>query len=210
MFALTDDELEQHILGCGDGPAAFNAELARHGGRVMSVDPIYQFGTEEIRQRIKRVYPGMTAELVKNADRYRWSSFRDPGHVASTRMSAMNQFLDDYDAGLEAGRYIDASLPELPFLDAEFDIALCSHLLFLYSEQISLDLHLQSLRELCRIAKEVRIYPLLSLDGKLSPHIPEVLRVFNEAGYRSVLKPVAYEFQKGANEMLCVSGPSSV
>jgi len=32
MFSLTEKELSVHILGCGDGPAAFNATLTRRGG----------------------------------------------------------------------------------------------------------------------------------------------------------------------------------
>lgn len=114
----------------------------------------------------------------------------------------MNRFLADFDKGLEDGRYVDASLPELPFFDAEFDLALCSHLLFLYSEQIDAAQHIDALAEMCRVAKEVRIYPLLSLDGRVSQHVPGVLRYFNERDYIAELKPVAYQFQKGACDML--------
>ena len=31
MFALSDDDLTLRILGCGDGPASFNAEANRRG-----------------------------------------------------------------------------------------------------------------------------------------------------------------------------------
>jgi hypothetical protein len=202
MFSLSERDLEAHILGCGDGPASFNAELTQHGGRIMSVDPIYQFSTEGIRSRIQRVYPGILAELARNTQQYYWASFKDPGHVGSVRMSAMNRFLADFDKGLEDGRYVDASLPELPFFDSEFDLALCSHLLFLYSEQIDAAQHIDALAEMCRVAKEVRIYPLLSLDGRVSQHVPGVLRYFNERDYIAELKPVAYQFQKGACDML--------
>lgn len=202
MFSLSERDLEGHILGCGDGPASFNAELTQHGGRIMSVDPIYQFSTEGIRGRIQRVYPGILSELARNTQQYYWSSFKDPGHVGSVRMSAMNRFLDDFDKGLEDGRYVDASLPELPFFDAEFDLALCSHLLFLYSEQIDAAQHIDALTEMCRVAKEVRVYPLLSLDGRVSQHVSGVLRYFNEHDYIAELKPVAYQFQKGASDML--------
>jgi hypothetical protein len=202
MFSLSERDLEAYILGCGDGPASFNAELTQHGGRIMSVDPIYQFSTEGIRSRIQRVYPGILAELARNTQQYYWASFKDPGHVGSVRMSAMNRFLADFDKGLEDGRYVDASLPELPFFDSEFDLALCSHLLFLYSEQIDAAQHIDALTEMCRVAKEVRIYPLLSLDGRVSQHVPGVLRYFNERDYIAELKPVAYQFQKGACDML--------
>ena len=56
---------------------------------------------------------------------------------AGKRMSAMKGFLDDYDLGRYEQRYIAAELPSLPFADGTFALALVSHLLFLYTEQLS-------------------------------------------------------------------------
>ncbi len=204
MFDLSITDLERRILGCGDGPASFNAELTAQGGDVVSVDPIYQFSGAEIHSRIQRVYPGVVAELARNAEQYHWSSFRDPGHVGSVRMSAMNRFLSDYDAGLDAGRYIEASLPELPLFDNEFELAVVSHLLFLYSDQIDAIQHLNSIKELCRVAGEVRIFPLLDLKGKLSAHLNPVVAELKQQGYQVERLRVPYHFQKGAEEMLRV------
>ena len=52
MFALTDDDLRGRILGCGDGPASFNAEATRRGARVTSCDPLYKLSVQQIRERI--------------------------------------------------------------------------------------------------------------------------------------------------------------
>jgi hypothetical protein len=38
MFALSGDDLAGTILGCGDGPASFNAEATALGHRVVSCD----------------------------------------------------------------------------------------------------------------------------------------------------------------------------
>ena len=43
MFDLSDQDLKGRILGCGDGPASFNAELTKKGGKVVSVDPLLAF-----------------------------------------------------------------------------------------------------------------------------------------------------------------------
>jgi hypothetical protein len=43
MFALTEEDLRLRILGCGDGPASFNAEATRRGTRMISCDPIYRY-----------------------------------------------------------------------------------------------------------------------------------------------------------------------
>lgn len=41
MFALSDRDLTLRGLGCGDGPASFNAEATRRRAAVISCDPIY-------------------------------------------------------------------------------------------------------------------------------------------------------------------------
>jgi hypothetical protein len=50
MFALSDADLNQKILGCGDGPASFNAQMTELGYSVVSIDPVYQFSAEQICQ----------------------------------------------------------------------------------------------------------------------------------------------------------------
>ena len=209
MFALREEDLERSILGCGDGTASFNAEVTAQGGKVLSVDPIYQFSADDTQQRIRRVYPGMLSQFARQADQYVWRHFRDPGHLGSVRMSAMNRFLEDYPSGLQAGRYVEASLPELPCFDGEYDLALCSHLLFLYSEHIDLQAHVEAVLELCRVAREVRIYPLVSVDGRVSQHLPAVVRELGERGYDVGMERVDYQFQKGANDMLWVKSASA-
>ncbi|MGB3692463.1 MAG: hypothetical protein WA865_04350 [Spirulinaceae cyanobacterium] len=97
----------------------------------------------------------------------------------------------------------------LPFPDNSFDLALCSHFLFTYSEQLSGDFHLTAILELCRVAKEVRIFPLLeNFTGEASPYIQPVIEQLREKGYEARIEKVAYEFQQGGNEMLLVSLPA--
>ena len=48
MFALSEDDLAKRILGCGDGPASFNAELTKRGGTVVSIDPLYGYDVDDI------------------------------------------------------------------------------------------------------------------------------------------------------------------
>ena len=56
MFALGSDDLALRILGCGDGPASFNAEATRRGVAVVSCDPLYQWEAVQIRERIAITY----------------------------------------------------------------------------------------------------------------------------------------------------------
>ena len=207
MFAISEDDLlGKRILGCGDGPAAFNAALARRGGKVVSVDPLYQFSANEIRHRIDVTYPIVMEQTRKNLHDFVWHNIGSVEELGRIRMAAMEEFLSDYPRGLTEGRYIEASLPTLPFKDGEFDLAICSHLLFLYSEHLSGEFHVAAISELCRVAAEVRIFPLLELGAKRSRHLESVLTRLRQGGLAADIEPVAYEFQKGGNEMLRVIG----
>jgi len=205
MFSLSESDLNKKILGCGDGPACFNAEITKNDGNdgnVVSVDPVYQFSAKQIRSRIDEIYPHIMSEMKKNYDDYIWKNISNIDDLGRTRMASMETFLNDYDDGKKAGRYINESLPNLPFENHTFDLALCSHYLFLYSEHVDEAHHIASLLELCRVAKEVRIYPLISLDGSKSNHLDAAISVLKNKNLDVSLQPVEYQFQKGANKML--------
>lgn len=204
IFSLTTGDLKKSILGCGDGPASFNAELTRRGGNVVSIDPTYKFTAEELQSRISQVYDEIMPQMQLNKDMYIWESIPSVEALGEIRMKAMNGFISDFEGGKESGRYFCESLPNLAFEDKQFDLALCSHYLFLYSEHVGLDQHIASIKELCRIAKEVRIYPLLSLDGEVSPHLNKVISALSEVDLTSSLVGVGYQFQKEATQMLVV------
>lgn len=206
MFALTDADLAGRILGCGDGPASFNAEATRRGGRVVSCDPLYQFDKAQIRRRIDETATEVLAQARRNAHEFRWdAAIPDIDALRQVRMSAMTAFLADYDRGRGEGRYVNAGLPSLPFSDGAFDLALCSHFLFLYSLQHDLAFHLQSMRELCRVAREVRVFPLLALGGQPSPHLAPIRDTLAGDGFDVRVELVPYEFQRGGNSMLRVT-----
>lgn len=117
----------------------------------------------------------------------------------------MKSFLADYEAGKIAGRYLPQSLPNLDFPDNQFDLCLCSHFLFLYSKARSRNFHLDSIKELLRVATEVRIFPLLQLDCQPSPYVESVLQECARLGFQAQILPVDYEFQKDGNQMLKIS-----
>ena len=202
MFALTDSDLARTILGCGDGPASFNAEATRRGAAVISCDPIYRWESADIRERITATCDRVLDETRRNSDEFVWDAVRSVEDLGRLRMAAMNDFLEDYPAGKVHGRYIDAALPALPFADGSFDLALCSHLLFLYSTQLGERFHLQAIEELCRAAREVRIFPLLALGGRPSPFVDFSVAKIRRAGHDVAIERVPYEFQRGGNEMM--------
>lgn len=205
MFSLTAADLKGRILGVGDGPASFNVEATERGAHVISCDPIYCFTAADIERRIELTRTQVLAQTRKNAENFVWDAIPSVEALEQLRMSAMRRFLVDYPQGRADGRYVDASLPTLPFADGEFDLALSSHLLFLYSTQLGKPFHADAMLELCRVAREVRVFPLLALDGAPSLLVAPISLALAARGWRVTIEPVDYEFQRGGNQMLRVT-----
>ena len=205
MFALNAIDLQKCILGCADGPASFCMELTGSGGQVTSCDPLYSFSATEIQQRIDATQEEIYQQTLQNVDSFLWTDFADPESLVRHRLATMKRFLEDYEAGKQAKRYIAASLPHLPFEDSAFDIAICSHFLFLYSEQLSEQFHVEALQELARVAPDVRIFPLLELGSVPSRHLGAIHARLAKLGFELRVERVDYEFQKGGNQMLRIT-----
>lgn len=205
MFDLSSNELKLNIVDCGGGPSSFNAEMMPIGGKVISCDPIYQFTVEEIQSRIKQIYSKMIEGVKATPDTFVWQNIASPDELGKVRMTAMNNFLADFPQGISQKRYVKSELPNLPFTDGKFDLALCSHFLFTYSNILSADFHIDSIVEMRRVALEVRVFPLVTqFDGENSPHLEAVIDRLNARGFQVEVRKVDYEFQKGGNQMLWV------
>ena len=202
MFNLTQKELDSQILGCADGPASFNSEMNELGHIVVSIDPLYQFSREQIEQQIGRSYYEIMDQVVKNKNDFVWDKITSPEQLGQLRMESMYLFLNDYDVGKQEQRYLDLSLPVLPFSNKMFQLALCSHFLFLYSDHLSLEFHMQAIVEMCRVAEEVRIFPLLNIAGLQSIYVHRVYSELKKMGFSVVIEKVSYEFQHGGNKMM--------
>lgn len=202
MFGLTAEDLSRGVLDCGGGPASFTAEVSAAGIRAVAVDPIYAHSGREIRTRFEAVVEPMLAQVRATPADWTWTFHRNPEDLAANRRAALERFLADYDIGQREQRYRVGELPELRFAADSFGLAVCSHLLFLYSDLLSEAFHVRAVEELCRVAREVRLFPLLTLRGEPSPHLGAVRSAVAEAGWASEVVRVPYELQRGGNEML--------
>ncbi len=209
MFDLRATDRRGRVLGCGDGPASFNAEWCAGGGRAVSVDPLYRHTAPAIRRRVDATFADMAAQVSVNQELFVWRSIPSLAAWRRMRRQAMDRFLTDYAGPGASGRYVAGALPALPFANGSFDLALCSHLLFLYSEQLAYAFHLEATLELLRVAREVRVFPLLTLAMQPSPHLPPLVEALARTGLRVEVQRVAYEFQRGGNEMLRVAPPGT-
>lgn len=205
MFALTETDLDSKIVCCADGPASFNAEMRHADRRVVSCDPLYLLDRKDIQDRIDATYQDVMDQTRQNLDRFIWTRIASPEELGVVRMKAMTTFLADYDQGKQEGRYVPSELPDLPFKRASFDLALCSHFLFLYSDNLSLAFHERAIAGMCQVARETRIFPLLTYNAAPSPFVASLMQKLSLAGYKVSIEKVSYEFQRGGNEMLRIA-----
>lgn len=201
MFKLTSEDMSKKIASFGDGPASFNKES---DGNVISFDPIYQFSKQQISDRIYETKDVVIEQTRQNKSNYIWNDIKDIDHLEKLRMTAMSGFLQDFEYGKEQGRYIPHELPnKIDFEDGYFDIALSSHFLILYSDLLGLEFHIKSIDEMLRVAKEVRIFPILDLDSKKSKLLETIIENYKD-DYDVSIEDTTYEFQKGGNQMLVI------
>ena len=130
--------------------------------------------------------------------------FRRPAYVENIHpgAKAAAHFLQDYQQGQKAGRYLAMSLPKLPFTDYQFDLALCSH--WLFSESPDSFYQVQMIKELIRVAGELRIYPLLNRDSEPSASLAPVMMALQQDNLGVELREVDFELKKEGNALLRV------
>ncbi|MFS0519154.1 class I SAM-dependent methyltransferase [Nostoc sp. UIC 10607] len=205
MFGLTLEDNKLKIIDCAGGPASFNVEITRRGGNVVSCDPIYKLSKTEIARHIQEASREVMSAVQGNPDNFVWQDIQSPSQLLKIRISAMQEFIEDFSLGIQEKRYVTGELPTLPFADRKFDLALCSHFLFIYSEHLSEEFHLASIAEMCRVAIETRIFPLLDTSGKLSPFLLTVINQLIKQGYEVEIRQASYKFQKNGDKFLSVS-----
>lgn len=205
FFALGSDALRGlRVLDCCAGASSFVARACREGADAVAVDPAYASAGDELAEIGRRGLHDGNAIADSFPGRFTWEWYGSVQARERMRARALAEFL--LDLGEHPARYVTASLPSLPFDDDRFDLVLCSHLLFTWADQLGYEWHLAALRELCRVAPEVRVFPtVLQGAGEPVPFWDELMEGVHREGMRTELRQVPYEFQVGANEMLVLS-----
>lgn len=200
MFDLPDP-LPASVLDCCAGGSGFTAEAVSRGVDAVAADPSYELADAELADVVRRSTSSGAGIVDQHPDAFTWSWYGSREERDRLRAGAAEAFLADRAAHPE--RYVAAALPDLPFGDGRFELALCSHLLFTWSDQLGEAWHLAALRELCRVAAEVRVFPLVVQgNGAPVPFLDPVRRALEAEGVASSVRKVPYEFQRGADEML--------
>ncbi len=204
MFALSESDLQRSILSVADGPASFNAEGTAKGYRIHSCDPLYAFGAQEIRDRFYAVLDDIMDQIESTPGDWVWGYHASPAALRQHRIAVAERFYADYPTGKQTGRYAEGELPRLAYADNSYELSLSSHFLFLYSEQLDTNFHIEAIAEMLRVSPEARIFPLVTLAQTKSPHLEPAIEHLEAQGYECRVETVDYELQPGGNEMLTI------
>jgi hypothetical protein len=208
MFSLSERDLQKSILGVGDGPASFNAEGTRLGYKIKSIDPLYVFTADQIKSRFYQVVDNVIEQVKNSPEDWVWTYHSSPDDLRKNRERATEIFCGDYEQGRAESRYEVGELPKLKYQNDEYELGLCSHFLFLYSDHFDEKFHLDSTHEMLRVCQEVRIFPLLTLMLKPSQHLKPVIEELEAKGYICQVEKVSYGLQRGGNKMLKITKKS--
>jgi SAM-dependent methyltransferase len=202
-FDLDPGALPPRILDCAAGASDFVARAAGLGVTATAVDPAYRRG-DEVAHMARAGMSSGTEMITAHRDRFTYAWYGSPEARTEMRTVAVEHFAADYDAHRD--RYVPAELPNLPFADAAFDLAVCSHLLFTWATDLDEQWHHDAILELTRVAHEVRIFPLvLQQTGDPVPFMEPLLSRLADNWIAAERVTVPYEFQRGANEMLRIT-----
>ena len=203
MFALSAEDLKGKILEFGCGTSAVNAEF-RDKTRIISCDPLFALDKGTLSTKVSLIFDDMINQVRNHLDQFDFSRYGNLDTLVAQRRQGIAAFFADYEKGKAEKRYIPASDYTLPFDHFEFDFALSSHYLFADLDDQDVDFHLNVIRELARVAKEVRIFPLIDRHGQLSPFLGPVLLGLQQEDYGVEVKEVGYHLQTKGNAMLRV------
>lgn len=190
------------VLDCPSGVSSFIAEAMNKGVDAYGCDPVYHHPlshiTTQATETINKIYEDTS--WMEGHNFHFYGSIENHRHF---RESALRTFVQHFNQE----RYAGHALPHLPYPDNNFDLLLSSHLLFVYDDRLNLQFHTEAITEMLRIAKEVRIFPLIDFTNSrkneannLSPYAYEIEKRFHAQRCR-----VNFEFQRGGGVMLKIT-----
>lgn len=207
MFGLDMEYLKgKKILDCPAGACSFIAELTKIGIDGVGADILYDLAPETLKEKCRKDLQKVIDAISGIEDLYVWDFYGNIEGLKKRRIEAYQTFIEDYVEGVRQSRYVKVELPYLPFKDEEFSLVLSAHFLFLYGDRLDYEFHIKAIRELIRVAsEEVRVFPVLGLDGKRYSLLDKVIEGLIGDGLEIGIVKVPFEFQKNGNEMLKIS-----
>lgn len=205
MFDLKDKDLQYHILEYGSGVSAFNVEIQTRNPNVVSMDPLFNLDKATLSQTSLQIFNERTQQIIADKEAFDFQRYGDLQALIKYRRQGVQQFFEDYQNGLVEKRYrfLEDDI-NLPLADFTFDLALSSHYFFAEANDSELEWHIKAIKELARVAKEVRIFPLIDRFGQPSPLLGPVLLALQQANLGAEIRDVAYHLQPAGHALLRV------
>jgi len=199
MFALDEQDLKRKILDYPAKISCFNAEMHAKGcDNVVSADPKYDLSPLDMVKHVGYVIQDLSESLDCYVDHLQGEGEQEIENLLNVWNQYAQQFLADYSDGLHTRRYQMARMPSLPFEDSQFELALCPDILLTENGYSMVEV----VSEVCRVAKEVRIFPLLDDSGEIAEELGPVMLALQQSNLGLEVKQVAYKLHKKNNAML--------
>ena len=205
MFSLSVAELKgKRILDCPAGACSFTVDGNASGLNITAADIAYYHSNEDLYDKGIQDVEHAMEHMETAKTNYIWDYFNDIEGLRKHRLSALNDCAKGMRQSSE--RYVPVTLPSIPFKDGEFDVLLSAHFLFMYADRLDYEFHINTLDELLRVTKEeIRIFPLVDLEGKRYVHLDKIISYLTKNGCSVEEVKVPYEFQVNANSMLKIN-----
>jgi hypothetical protein len=202
MFDLSELSFTMRFLEYQSGPSAFQAELRQQAAHLVSYDSWFNLNKATLAAEILNSFDTRLTQITARQEEFDLRRYGRLEDLVAYRRLGVEKFLQDYDLGHAEGRYLSMPAGTLPFQDFFYDYALSAHHFFSLIVPQTVDYHVQHIRELARIAKEVRIFPLVDANGRPSPLLGPVLLALQQNNYGVEVREVSYHLQPKGNAML--------
>jgi len=204
MFDLTKKDMSGNILEYGCGPSAVNAVQHKSGHKVTSCDPLFTLDKDTLYSKVALIFADMVEHVMLEKEHFDFSREGSLEKLIAKRRRGLDQFFADYAKGKKEERYVGITDFILPFESYSFDFALSSHYLFAELDNQDVAFHMEVIKDLARVAKEVRIFPLIDRTGQSSSLLGPVLLGLQKENFGAEVREVPYHLQKSGNAMLRV------
>ncbi|NEN99652.1 MAG: hypothetical protein F6K50_30500 [Moorea sp. SIO3I7] len=209
MFLLDfSDWVGKSILDCPGGPASFGREARALGIEVCAVDPQYVNDPDRLLEIASRDIDYVVAKISQTSQQRKWDYYQSLEDLRNRQVEILDSFIEDYRNYWQSQeKYITASLPHLPFEDNTFDLATSGHLLFSFQAHFPKTFTIDSLLELARVARDVRVFPLRANEqdrSKPFAYFEEIISSLQQQGLTVEVKTSEFEFQVGANQVMII------
>lgn len=153
---------------------SFTAIANQLGGEVTAADIAYYYSEDELAVKGVLDIAHAMSGMEKVQDNFVWNYFKSIEGLTEARNAALTASTKDRKQTPE--HYVPVVLPDLPFADEAFDLTLSAHFLFMYSDRLDYEFHLETVKELMRVTRgELRIFPLVDLSCKRYEHLDRLI-----------------------------------